>query len=135
MLRSIALSLVAYSFLASFSLAAQDDPAAVAAVTTLGCQTQKNADGQIVMVSFVDKEVNDSVLDQLAKLPALEKLVFRGAQLNGSNVEKLAKLTQLKDLTLEDTQVDDAGFEKLKALSALKVLNLRRSTQLSDAAL
>ena len=137
MLYGIALAcLQAGGFLGA--LAAEQLPAekpAVAAVETLGCGVTFDAEGHATEVTLANCPTTDADLALLAGLPRLSSLEVWGAEITDAGMESIGRMAALKKLTLENTDVTDTGAEQLASLASLEVLNLRRSSNMSDAAL
>ncbi|MDP1591177.1 MAG: hypothetical protein Q8M07_25710, partial [Prosthecobacter sp.] len=79
------------------------------------------------------KNIDDSVLETLAKLRTLEILGLEGSQVIGSGFKALTKSVLLWQLHLAKTPITDAALEDLAKLKPLTILTLTE-TAVSEAA-
>ena len=108
---------------------------AVKRIEDLGGTLKRDASGQVTGVDLEMCQTKDSDLEVLAALPSIQKLNLWGADITDGGVKHLKKLPKLVDLTLFNTDLTDKGVEQLKDLTTLKSLNLRRTTNMTDAAI
>ena len=76
--------------------------------------------------------VTQAGLDQLAKLPQIQRLELGGAAVTDSILDQLNELSRLDRLGLENTSVTDNGMKKLAGLTQLKWLILNGNTGITD---
>ena len=108
---------------------------AVEMVKARGGAVDYGPEGKVTKVDLSDRPATDADILLLQSLGGLESLELWGAEVTNAGMPNVAKLTGLKTLVLENTDVNDAGLAPLVGLGNLKVLNLRRSSNMSDAAL
>ena len=139
-LRMVAVVLALVFGLSGFSpvRALEPLPAEVKAVEMVkarGGLVDFGPEGKVTKVDLSDRPATDADILVLESLGGLESLELWGAEVTNAGMPNVAKLTGLKTLVLENTDVNDAGLAPLVGLGNLKVLNLRRSSNMSDAAL
>ena len=81
-----------------------------------GGQTEFDGQGRLVGVDLLRASLADADVDQLAKLPHLQRLQLKGAEITDASMPQLARLTELTDLALDTVAVTDAGVRTLMAL-------------------
>ena len=111
------------------------EAAAVAAVQARGGDVAYDAAGHVAKIDLANRPASDADLRLIAALPKLRTLEAWGAEITDRGIEALASSPVLEQLVLENTDITDVGAKSLAKLGALRVLNLRRSSNLTDAAL
>lgn len=77
----------------------------------------------------------DAEILAAVRIPHLRRLAVSGFGVTPAGVRRLTACTTLEELALENTKIDDAALADLASLPHLRSLNLRRSVNLTDAAL
>lgn len=77
----------------------------------------------------------DAEILAAVRIPHLRRLAVSGFGVTPEGVRRLTACTALEELALENTKIDDAALADLASLPHLRSLNLRRSVNLTDAAL
>jgi hypothetical protein len=96
----------------------------------LGDERMKYFD-EVERVYLVGKDFDDSGLERISSLPALQHLDVRGTRITDAGLKHVKKLTNLRTLLLDDTQISGSGLEHLGTLPQLEVLSLER-TRVND---
>lgn len=68
--------------------------------------------------------VTDAMLESLADLPGLDRLVLIATPITDESLAVVARIPKLRSLNLGNTAVTDAGLEHLKGLAGLRFLRL-----------
>lgn len=77
----------------------------------------------------------DAEILAAVRIPHLRRLAVSGFGVTPEGVRRLTACTALEELALENTKIDDDALADLASLPHLHSLNLRRSANLTDAAL
>ena len=85
-------------------------------------------------VSFHDKKLPETTLEQIGTLRQLEELHLFGCQITDNGMKYLEPLTQLTTLELTRNSLRDAGIKHLAGMSKMRELNLS-SNGVSDEGL
>lgn len=114
---------------------APDDPAAVAALETAGCQLTKDGSGHVTEIAVSsDSEMTDT-LAHLSGIPNTTAARFGGPGLTDAGLKNLSALKKLRRLDLTDCSA--VGDETLKVVGELKDLEalILRRVGFTDAGL
>ncbi|RLS76425.1 MAG: hypothetical protein DWI03_09250, partial [Planctomycetota bacterium] len=111
------------------------EAAAVKMVVGHGGTVAYDSAGRVAKVDLAGRPASDADVALLAGLGKLESLELWGAEITDRGMKDLARMQGLRQLVLENTDITDEGATALAALQGLRVLNLRRSSNLGDAAL
>lgn len=96
--------------------ATPDDPAIVKTLQDDRHKLKLNDAGQVIEATLVplgDVDKTIALLEQVAKLPHLERLKAGGPDVTNAGLEKLAGHKKLRVLDLEQAKVDDDGMKHL----------------------
>lgn len=110
------------------------DPQVIAAIKAVGGNVlaiAQNDPRLDVSLHLADKEVNDALLAEVAKLPNVVWLNLAGTKITDAGLQHLAGMKSLEKLHLERTNIGDAGLVHLRGLENLSYLNLY-GTQVTD---
>ncbi|GAB6185328.1 hypothetical protein [Thermopirellula anaerolimosa] len=96
-----------------------------------------DAQGRLIGVDMASRRRvgGDAEIRAAVKVPHLRRLAVSGFGVTPEGVRLLTTCPTLQELALENTKIDDASLAELAALPDLRSLNLRRSVNLTDAAL
>ncbi|NQT41024.1 MAG: hypothetical protein HQ581_26265, partial [Planctomycetes bacterium] len=108
---------------------------AIERINDLGREVQYDPDNPITTLDLEMMPTTDADLELLTALPELKKLLVWGAEISDAGIPQLTKFPNLVDLTVYNTEITDEGVALLAGIKTLKSLNLRRSTNVTDAAL
>ena len=129
--RTVLASTIALAGLLPVAQAAEDDTAAILALSELGAQLQLNQ-GRVVGLTLQGPEIDDNTMKSLAGLDRLQSLTLRGTSVTGGGLKPLEKLTLLGALTIHDSPVSDRDIDELAALGSVVNYDLR-GTKMSNA--
>ena len=112
--------------------ATPDDPAAVQGLSAAETTTDKG--GNIIEVSFREKECTDDMLKHIAGLKKVRTVLLNDTAITDAGLAHLAEVKTLTSLDLRGCAVTDEGLKHLSGLSNLRALRLNAAaTGVSDA--
>jgi hypothetical protein len=101
-----------------------DDAGSVSALEEAGAKLKKDGDGLVIEVDFRDSTIGDAVLENLAGLRRVRKVLLNETAVTDAGMAAVGKVTTLQDVDLRGCTISNAGLEPLTALSELKALRL-----------
>ena len=104
---------------------------AVEELEKIGAKVERNKNGNVSAVSFVDIKIEDGHLQLLEPLPFLSKLDLDGTNVTDEGLARLSGLRHLRQLILYDTKVTGSGLIALEELPRLQELYLN-FTEVTD---
>jgi len=90
-------------------------------------------DGRVVSLKLEGRQVTDSVLDEVLKLPELKTLSLYGSAVTDAGLAKLTVATKIESLGLGKTAVTRKGLAHLERLPSLRWLWLTENPQITKA--
>ena len=102
-----------------------DKQAVEAKLVNAGGKVKKDGNGQITLVDFAGKPLDEPLMEQIGQLPKLQKLILRGSTVSDASFAKLGSPKDLQVLDARETPLTGAVLEQLGQCTQLRNLQFR----------